>query len=231
VRSRRITACSQCGFEASEQLIRLVRERGADSFTCPACAKRVVLVAAGGRTDARARAQIPQIDRSANAERDLQAAASTLQGKEAIKEFDVFLAHNRADKRAVAAIGDALKQRGLNPWLDSEQIPPGRWFQDVIQQAIPQVQSAAVFIGTHGVGNWQQLELRTFVAECVDAALPVIPVLLPGVDGIPVQYRFLRELNWVRFGETLNDPGALDALEWGITGRRTSNCQMLWIGA
>lgn len=47
----------------------------------------------------------------------------------------------------------------------------------------------------------------------------MIPVLLPGVDDIPKDMLFLKELNWVRF-TSLDDAQALDRLEWGITGKR-----------
>jgi hypothetical protein len=150
--------------------------------------------------------------------RERDTVASILQGKIVTGDFDVFLAHNNADKPQVVAIADALKQRGLYPWLDIEQIPPGRWFQDVIQQAIPKVKSAAVIIGTKGLGRWQALELRSFISQCVEGGLPVIPVLLPGVTDLPPELLFLKELNWVHFSESIDEAEALDRLEWGITG-------------
>ncbi len=136
-----------------------------------------------------------------------------------VTEFDVFLAHNSQDKPQVETIAGELKRRGLRPWLDKEQIPPGRWFQDIIQQAITQVKSAAIFIGPSGLGKWQALELRSFISQCVEADLPVIPVLLPGVNNIPEKLLFLKELNWVRFTHKVDDAEALDNLEWGITGK------------
>ena len=112
--------------------------------------------------------------------------------------------------------------RGLNPWLDVEQIPPGRWFQDVIQEAIPNVKSAAIIIGPNNLGRWQALELRTFIGQCVDKSIPVIPVLLPGVETVPDNLLFLRELSWVKFERSINEEEALDGLEWGITGTNPS---------
>lgn len=134
------------------------------------------------------------------------------------REFDVFLAHNSADKPQVEAIGEALKCRGLKPWIDKEQIPPGRWFQDVIQQAITNVKTAAIIIGVKGLGKWQALELRSFISQCVDCNIPVIPVLLPDVNELPSELLFLKELNWVSFKESIDEPEVLDNLQWGITG-------------
>ena len=141
-------------------------------------------------------------------------------GLDGTDEFDVFLAHNSQDKPQVEAISKELKRRGLKPWLDKEQIPPGRWFQDVIQQAISMVKSAAIFIGPTGLGKWQVLELRTFISQCVEAGMPVIPVLLPGVSSIPENLLFLKELNPVRFPCGIDDTEALDLLEWGIKSKR-----------
>jgi hypothetical protein len=135
-------------------------------------------------------------------------------------KFDVFLAHNSQDKSQVKAIAQKLMQRGLYYWIDEEQIPPGRPFQDVIQQAIPVVKSAAMFIGLEGLGKWQDWELRALQTQCVKTSIPLIPVLLPGVEEIPEHLLFLQELNWVRFATQIDDVEALNNLEWGITGER-----------
>ncbi|MEM6448185.1 MAG: toll/interleukin-1 receptor domain-containing protein, partial [Cyanobacteria bacterium P01_D01_bin.123] len=105
--------------------------------------------------------------------------------------FDVFLAHSSKDKPAIREIYRKLKARGLAPWLDEEEIPPGTRFQAEIQQAIGQIKTAAIFIGQHELGNWQALELETFISRCVNLNIPVIPVLLPGVANVPQNLLFL----------------------------------------
>jgi hypothetical protein len=132
------------------------------------------------------------------------------------QHFDVFLAHNSQDKPQVRAIANKLKRRGLKVWLDEEQILPGTVFQDVIQQALQNVRCAAIFIGSGGLGKWQILESRSLLTRFVDADIPVIPVLLPGVEGIPEHLLFLQELNYVKFENGINDFEALDKLESGI---------------
>ncbi|ACK67605.1 Tetratricopeptide TPR_2 repeat protein [Rippkaea orientalis PCC 8801] len=131
-------------------------------------------------------------------------------------EFDVFLAHNSVDKPHVREISNKLRERGLKPWLDEEQIPPGMSFQDEIQKAIPLIKSAAIIIGTQGLGKWQIMELRSLITKFVNLKIPVIPVLLPGVNNIPGDLLFLQELNWVKF-EQIDDATAFYRLEWGIT--------------
>ncbi|MDZ7963135.1 MAG: GUN4 domain-containing protein [Aulosira sp. DedQUE10] len=136
------------------------------------------------------------------------------------KTFDVFLAHNSQDKRQVRVIAQELKRRGLKSWLDEEQIPPGCSFQDEIQQAIPLVNTAAIFIGIQGLGPWQILELESLVQECVENKIRIIPVLLPGVSAIPQNLRFLQRYRFVSFSEQVDDVEALDLLQWGITGQK-----------
>ncbi len=132
--------------------------------------------------------------------------------------FDVFLAHDGQDRPVVEAVAAGLRERGLSPWLAEEQVPPGRWFQDVVQRAMGRVKSAAIFIGPAGVGGWHAAELRVFVSRCVEHELPVIPVLLPGVREVPQGLHFLKELRGVRLA-SVHDDASLDDLVWGITGR------------
>jgi len=129
--------------------------------------------------------------------------------------FDVFFAHNSADKPAVVVIAKRLRECGIQVWLDKEQIPPGRWFLDVIEKAIPKAKSAAIFVGLSGIGKVQIVELRTIFNRCFYEKIPVIPVLLPGVIDLPEDLLFLRGLQFVRFS-SLDDAEALKNLVWGI---------------
>jgi hypothetical protein len=137
-----------------------------------------------------------------------------------VEEFDIFLAHNSKDKKEVIKLAEQLKLRDLKPWIDTEQIPPGKFFQEGIAGAIPKVKSAAIIIGPNGLGKWQSLELKTFISRCVEEDIPVIPVLLPGVETFPVNLLFLKELNWVKFSENIEEKEGLDRLIWGTTGKK-----------
>jgi len=129
--------------------------------------------------------------------------------------FDVFLAHNSLDKPIVLQIADKLKSKGIKVWIDIEQIPPGRWFQDILQNAIKYNKSAAIFIGENSFGKWQALEIKSFITQCIEFDIPVIPVLLPGVKEIPESFIFLREFNHIKF-QSIYDNEALEKLIWGI---------------
>ena len=135
------------------------------------------------------------------------------------EQFDVFLAHNSVDKPLVREIGARLRERGLNPWLDEEQIAPGELFQEAIQKVIPNIKSAAIIIGVSGLGQWQIIELHTLTSQFVEQGVKVIPVLLPGVTGLPEKLLFLRQFNWVSFKD-IKDDDAFYRFEWGITGKK-----------
>jgi tetratricopeptide (TPR) repeat protein len=134
--------------------------------------------------------------------------------------FDVFLAHNSADKPFVREINTKLKQRGLKTWIDEDQIAPGRSFQQAIQQAIPRVKTAAIILGKDGIGRWQNWEIEAFFSQLVNANKIVIPVLLPGLDKVPEDLTFLQQLRWINF-ENVEDRNSLELLIWGITGERS----------
>lgn len=165
----------------------------------------------------------PAEDAAARAAADELAAARLaarreLERKRACAEFDVFLCHNGADKPSVRRIADRLEERGLLPWLDERELPPGQPWQQLLEKQIGHIKSAAVFVGAAGVGPWQEQELYGFLREFVSRRSPVIPVLLPDAPERPELPIFLKAMTWVDF--RLQDPDPLSRLIWGITGRR-----------
>ena len=137
------------------------------------------------------------------------------------EQFDVFLAHSTVDKPQVRIIARKLRERGLTPWLDEEQIAPGELFQSAIQRAIPQIKAAAIIIGLTGLGKWQAIELQTLISQFVNSGSPVIPVLLPDVERITDDLPILQQFHWVSFA-SIDDGDAFYSLEWGITGVKPS---------
>lgn len=146
------------------------------------------------------------------------AFAEALRSKRESGRFDVFLCHNSADKPAVKRLGEGLKARGLLPWLDEWELPPGQAWQELLERQIQRISSAAVCIGPAGISPWHQQEMRGFISEFVDRRVPVIPVLLPGAPAKPELPLFLRQFTWVDFRR--DDPDPFDQIVWGITGRR-----------
>lgn len=138
-----------------------------------------------------------------------------------IYPFDVFLAHNHKDKPLVRKIYLRLQDREIHPWLDEMEIPPGASFQTEIQKAIGQIKTAAICIGEGGLGQWQALELKSLISQCIERNIPIIPVLLPGVTEIPTDLIFLKEYHSVTFNH-IEDEQAFAHLEWGITQKKLS---------
>ncbi|MFO0958657.1 MAG: toll/interleukin-1 receptor domain-containing protein [Isosphaeraceae bacterium] len=134
------------------------------------------------------------------------------------QEFDAFFSYNRDDREDVEKIAAMLEARGVAVWLDTSQIPPGRWFIDGIQKGILKARSIVLFLGRSGLGRFQVMELRSAVNQGLERGIPVIPVLLPN-GAFPEGLLFLREANWVQM-TSLDDEKGIDHLEWGITGRK-----------
>ena len=164
------------------------------------------------------------MDRAADIQRARATAQSTVQGKQEIKDFDVFLCYNTVDRPSVIEIGERLKERGILPWLDEWELRPGLPWQRLLGQQIEQIKSAAVFVGKDGVGPWQEQELEAFLRQFVRRECPVIPVILSEALREPELPIFLEGMRWVDFRTqaSIQDIGPMEQLIWGITGKRRS---------
>lgn len=138
--------------------------------------------------------------------------------KESAEIFDVFLCHNSKDKAAVEEIAQRLESRRIRPWLDKQQLPPGQPYAPLLKQQIRSTRSAAVFVGSAGIGPWQDKEIHDLLQELDARRCPVIPVLLPGAPDQPELPEFLQGVMWVDFRQPDADP--LERLIWGITSKR-----------
>ena len=138
-----------------------------------------------------------------------------------MSEFDVFLCHNSQDKPEVKKIARQLQQEGLKPWLDEWELPPGSSWQELLEEQIEDIKTAAVFVGSSGFGPWQKREMRAFLSEFVDRGCPVIPVLLENAPQKPKLPIFLRAMTWVDFRRRESNP--MKRLVWGVTGNKPSD--------
>lgn len=98
------------------------------------------------------------------------------------------------------------------------ELQPGLPWQELVEEQIEEIKSAAVFVGRSGVGPWQEMEVRTLLSEFVKRKCPVIPVILADAPQKPKLPLFLREMTWVDFRK--NEPDPLQQLIWGITGKK-----------
>jgi hypothetical protein len=132
--------------------------------------------------------------------------------------YDVFMCHNSQDKTEVLTIAAQLERRGLLPWIDEVDLKPGMPWQRAIEEQIERIGSVAVFIGSHGNGPWQTMEIEAFVREHVGRGSPVIPAILAS-SSEPKLPPFLNGMHRVDFRK--ERPSPIAQLVWGITGART----------
>ena len=116
----------------------------------------------------------------------------------------VFLSHNSADKPAVKEIALRLQERGIVPFLDEEDLLPGRRWRPALSEHIGNIPAAAVFIGPHGIGRTQEDEIK-LLSDFPDRNRPLIPVLLPGAKKRLLSSA-LGEMTWVDFRKETPDP-------------------------
>ncbi|MBD2521267.1 GUN4 domain-containing protein [Nostoc sp. FACHB-133] len=141
-------------------------------------------------------------------------------------QFDVFLCHNSKDKPEVIEIAHELIRQGIKPWLDRWALRPGLDWQSSLEEQIENIKSAAVFVGSSGLGPWQNKEMKAFLNEFVERGCPVIPVLLGNTPQQPKLPIFLRGHTWVDFR---TDAEAMEQLIWGITGRKPKLQQVIQV--
>jgi GTPase SAR1 family protein len=215
VRERQYS-CPRDGTAFTAEQVKQVMDLGRPNILCPVCEDRVSL-----RDDYQLANDTDQataeMNASADVGREIAAASAVVRGKEEVAEFDVFLCHNWQNKPAVRRLAQQLRERGLRPWLDEEQLRPGVPWQPVLEGVISSIPAAAVIVGPQGVGPWQDQELDAFIRQFIRRRCPVVPVLLPGAQrlNLPV---FLDGLTWVDL--TMTEPDPVDLLYWGITGKQ-----------
>ena len=212
-------SCPDCDLAFTSEMVRQVNRRGRLSILCPVCEVRVPLwddYEANGADQATA-----QMDASADAGREIEAATTVLRGKTAVlrgkedvAEYDVFISYHWPDKDTVRSLARELRNRGLRPWMDERQLRPGVLWQPELEEIIARVPAVAVIIGAQR-GPWQTREIYAFIQQSVDRGCVIVPVLLPDANtaDLPI---FLQGLTWVNLA--VPEPDPIDQLVWGVTG-------------
>ena len=214
-------SCPECRVAFTSEMVRQVNRRGRLSILCPVCEERVPLwddYEANGTDQSTA-----QMDASADAGREIEAATAVLRGKTAVlrgtenvAENDVFLSYHWPDKETVRSLARRLRNRGLRPWMDERQLRPGRPWGPELEEIIARVPAAAVVIGSER-GPWQTKEIYALIQQSVDRGCAIVPVLLPDADtaNLPI---FLQGLTWVNLA--MPEPDPINQLVWGVTGQQ-----------
>jgi aspartate carbamoyltransferase regulatory subunit len=244
----RVFRCTNeaCREDISNNHVTKRRQLGYATLRCPICETEVNILDWTERiTNIRNSSVVPQIDLNANSQRIKSTVETTLDGKRAVKDFDVFLCYNSSDRPAVKRVGQRLKEHGLLPWLDEWELRPGVPWQPELEEVLSNISAAAVFVGPDGFGPWQLQEIQALLRRFVNSDRPVIPVLLPrrplsrgsrkngskrapsrsslralarsSPADLPKLPLFLENRTWVDFTKLTPDP--MERLLWGITGK------------
>jgi GTPase SAR1 family protein len=215
IRRRREFYCSQ-GHHMDPEHVRLRRERGFDRIRCPVDDDEVLILDNEERLSAARMREVPSASRTADRAAEQKASDTRRIIMEQEGYFDVFLSYNSEDRAAVRVIADRLKERGIVPWLDDEQMWAGRLATRQLAEQIKKVRSVAVFLGDHGLGRWQDLEIESFLRQFQQRNCPIIPVILPGTQTAPEIPLFLEGFTLMDFRRRDLDP--LEHLIRGIKG-------------
>ena len=118
-----------------------------------------------------------------------------------------FLSYNSLDYEWVELAKKVLAERGVESFIDREDLPKGIPWPRALEETIGNVEAVAVFVGPHGFGRWQMrevwlaLDLQSQRAD----SLPVVPVMLPSAERPSI---FLLLNTWVLIREkSADDPG------------------------
>jgi len=217
---RRILACAKCRETFSDEQVSRRLKLGHKSIMCPVCETQASLVELVEQVPTSVLPRLEEMDKGADERRDMETASVVIEGKIETQDYDVFLSYNRADAEVVLSIAKRLKEKGLLPWVDVWNTPPGASWQKSLEKQLKKIKATAVFVGKNGVGPWQNKEIEVVLQQFVNKkGRTVIPVLLENARKKPRLPLFLKTLEWVDFRH--DDPDPLKQLIWGITGERS----------
>jgi len=133
-------------------------------------------------------------------------------------EFDALLSYGPTDADWAIKLKAALEERGLNIWLDRDQIRPG----DIadLETGLERCKSYVLIVSPDAIrSQWVSDEYHRAVtlAKQKDRPLQVVPVIL-GKAELP---GFLSTRNWVEFLDDTTFDANLERLIWGITGTKS----------
>jgi TIR domain len=142
------------------------------------------------------------------------------------ESYDVFVSYARADWRHAADIDSALRARGLTPFFDRRNLPPGLPWVRGLEKALNAAKAAVILIGPHGLGNTQQYERDLAIyRQTRDRAFEVVPVILPEAQ-IDRPFNFLQILTWIDFSHVAKvseAPAELERLLSAVRGEENAS--------
>lgn len=100
---------------------------------------------------------------------------------------DIFISYARADRQRAAMFATAFERRGWSVWWDRE-IPPGRAFDDVIEEALDAARCVVVLWSqASAASSW----VRNEAGDAMQRKLLIPALIEPGIK-IPLEFRRLQ---------------------------------------
>lgn len=132
------------------------------------------------------------------------------------KEFDVFLSHNSFDKDSVRIIGEKLEKAGIKTWLDERKFVGGDDWKKKLYETLDKANVVFVFLGTNGVGKWQDEETEHSHRLYVNSGKKnprIVPIFLPEASliDLPSKFNYLTQFHSIRL-KILDDNGGIRKL-------------------
>lgn len=211
--------CPYCHKPFLEKSVYNRRKRGLIEIVCDACQAPVSLLTIQQQSYNDITNTLAQV---APGESPQLHSQTILRHKIKSQAFDVFFCYNHQDRQVVESIGGQLKRHGILPWLEEWDLRPGDPWQRALEEQIRKAPTAIVFIGSHGMGPWQDSEMYAILRQMKKRCCRVIPVLLPGIpenSKLPSNFDgFLDEMHPIDF--RVQNPDPMQWLLWGITGKK-----------
>jgi TIR domain len=102
---------------------------------------------------------------------------------------DIFISYASADKAKAELLAKAFSQQGWSVWWD-RQIPPGKSFDEVIEQALSSARCVIVFWSKDSVSSrWVKTEAAEAAAKGI-----LVPALIDNVQ-IPLEFKRIEAAN------------------------------------
>jgi TIR domain-containing protein len=123
--------------------------------------------------------------------------------------YDTFISYSRVDQPFVRVFDEFLREAGINPWYDERCLRPGKKWEEVIEDEIPNSRTFITCISTAGMQKAGYFHAEQNLAANRALRIPpnqlfILPVTL-GECEIPRMFRQYHVVN-------LHEPGAIESL-------------------
>jgi Ras of Complex, Roc, domain of DAPkinase/TIR domain/WD domain, G-beta repeat len=209
--------CPNCNVQIQDIIVQRLYTMGQQTVSCQICHTTVMLHDTAEQLR-EYRRMVVNMNMAANDRRDREVKHATADTRRQHGDFDAFFCYNNKDSNTIKRIGDQLADHGISTFIYERDQRPGIIWVDALQEHISKGKPAIVFIGPHGLGGWQPIEidaLTVIANEHQEASL--IPTFLPGAEKLPNRLIFLKLRHAVDFRKPEPDP--IMQLVWGIMGK------------